>query len=105
MGLDETVNLERLATAFERIASALETMSKIQLDSFAKLYPEREKRAAVIDSPDKEKRDHFSDRAEPGWFDETEAALPSRFQKKFDASNQAKPIQKRRRVVEVPKKQ
>jgi len=105
MGLDDTVNLERLATAFEKIAAALEARNRIELDRLAKSFPpEKEKRAAEVISPDKDKREHYSDRADPEWFEATEAALPSRFQKKFDSGNQAKPVEKRRRVVEVPTK-
>lgn len=106
MSLDDTINLERIATAFERIASALETMSKIQLDSFAKLYPEKEKRAAEVIHPEQEKRDEYSDRADAGWFEAAEAALPkSRFQERLDKANPTRVVEKRRRVVEVPQKQ
>ena len=106
MSLDDTINLERLATAFERIASALETMSKIQLDTYGKLYPEKEKRAAEIIHPDEDKRKEYSDRAEPGWFEATEAALPkSRFQERLDKTNPPRAVEKRRRAVEVPTKQ
>ena len=107
MGLDDTINLERLATAFEKIAAALEHRNRIELDRLAKSFPpEREKRAAEIIHPDEDKRKEYSDRAEPGWFEATEAALPkSRFQEKFDQANPPRTAEKRRRVVEVPTKQ
>lgn len=110
MGLDDTVNLERLATAFEKIAAALEHRNRIELDRLAKSFPpEKEKRAAEIIHPEQAKRDQYSDRADSEWFDETEAALPqTRFKQRFDAANkgnQGGTAEKRRRVVEVPTKQ
>lgn len=108
MSFDDTINLERLATAFEKIAAALEHRNRIELDRLAKSFPpEKEKRAAEVINPDKDKRDQYSDRAESGWFNETEAALPeSRFKNRYDAANkqtEENPA-KRRRVVEVPAK-
>ena len=108
MSLDDTVNLERLATAFEKIAAALQERNRIELDRLAKSFPpEKEKRAAEVINVEKDKRDQYSDRANSEWFDETEAALPpSKFKSRFDAANkqtEASP-EKRRRVVEVPAK-
>ena len=107
MGLDETVNLERLATAFEKIAAALEHRNRIELDRLAKSFPpEKEKRAAEIIHPEQDKRNEYSDRADSGWFEATEAALPkSRFQERLDKTNPPRVSEKRRRVVEVPTKQ
>ena len=85
MGLDDTVNLERLATAFEKIATALDRLATIEHDKFVKQYPpEREKRAAEISKPSDDKREQFSDKPSKEWLEETEAAVPSRFQQKFD---------------------
>jgi len=107
MSLDNTINLERIATAFERIAAALEARNRIELDRLAKLFPpEKEKRAAEILDPKQDKRKQYSDRADSDWFDETEAALPkSRFQEKYDQTNPPRTGEKRRRAVEVPQKQ
>ena len=110
MSLDDTVNLERLATAFEKIAAALENRNRIELDRLGKQYPpEREKRAAEIIRPDDERRQQFSDRASPEWIEETENALPqkkSRFEEKFESTGGPKPVvEKKRRAVEVPKTQ
>lgn len=108
MSLDDTINLDRLATAFEKIAVALQERNRIELDRLAKSFPpEKEKRAAEVIHPEKDKREQYSDRGSPEWFDETEKALPdSKFKLRFDAANkqtEASP-QKRRRVVEVPTK-
>lgn len=109
MGLDDTISLDRIATAFEKIAAALEHRNRIELDRLAKLFPpEKEKRAEVINT-DRDKREQYSDKGSPDWFDETEAATPqSRFQERFhtdSSANKTKPVEKRRRVVEVPGKQ
>jgi hypothetical protein len=108
MGLEETVNLERLATAFEKIAVALQERNRIELDRLGKLFPpEKEKRAAEVIHPEQDKREQYSDRATPEWFDQTEAALPpSKFKTRFDAANKQTEAgtAKRRRVVEVPTK-
>ena len=105
MSLDDTVNLERLATAFEKIAAALQERNTIERDRLVKLFPpEKEKRAAEVIHPEQAKRDEYSDRANPEWFDETEAALPkSRFQERLDKANPPRVVEKRRRAVEVPK--
>ena len=107
---DFVINFERLATAFEKIALALEARNRIELDRLAKSFPpEREKRAAEIIHPDEDKRKEYSDRAGADWFEDAEAALPqTRFKQRFDAANkgnQGGTAEKRRRVVEVPTKQ
>lgn len=107
MGLDDTVNLERLATAFEKLADA---MTRIAVVAERVYPPEKEKRAAEIIDPNADRRDLYGDRARPEWFDETEQALPgkSRFQQRFDeqhpeGAQPAKPA--KRRVAAVPKVQ
>lgn len=85
MGLDDTVNLERLATAFEKLATALDRLATIEHDKFVKQYPpEREKRAAEVIKPDSDKREQYSDKGDPDWFNETEkaAGTPSRFEQR-----------------------
>ena len=85
MGLDDTVNLERLAAAFEKVASALERLAKVEEDRYLKQYPEKPRAVAKVITPDDDKREQFSDKASPGWFAETEKATsPSRFQKRLD---------------------
>lgn len=75
MSLDDTVNLERLAKAFERIADALD-----------RAYPlPREKRAAEIIKPGEDKDEQFNDRGSSQWFEETEqATAKSRFQERLE---------------------
>ena len=103
MGLDDTVNLERLATAFEKIATALDRLVTVEERRFP---PEKPKSAAEIIRPDADKREQFSDKGTAEWFNETEqAAGPSRFQKRFEEENPGKsaekPQQKRRSVTPV----
>lgn len=82
MGLDETVNLERLASAFEKIADALTRLATVEERKFP---PEREKRAAEIIRPEEDKREQYSDKGTDKWFAETEkATAPSRFQQRLD---------------------
>jgi len=87
VGLDETVNLERLATAFERIAAVLERLVILEE---RKNPPEREKRAAEIIRPDEDQREQLSDKPSPGWLKETEE-VASRFQKRLDDNQKPKP--------------
>lgn len=78
MGLDETVSLERIAKAFERIADAMERA----------FPPPKEKRVAEIIRANEDRDKQFSDKAEPSWFDETERALQkSRFQERLESQS------------------
>ena len=107
MSQDDTINLERLATAFEKIAAALQERNTIERDRLVKLFPpEKEKRAAEVIHPEQDKRDEYSDRADSGWFEATEAALPqTRFKERFDKANPQRTAEKRRRTLEVPTRQ
>lgn len=79
MGIDDTVNLERIASALEKIGNALEILT----GNHVKV--ERERRAAEIHRPEQEKREQFSDKASAEWFKETEQATStSRFQQRRD---------------------
>jgi hypothetical protein len=109
MSLDDTVNLERLATAFEKIAASLAERNIIEREKMARQFPlEKPKRAAEIIDPKAEKEREFSDHADPEWFRETERAVPSRFQERLDAAKTSKPRSSepaRARTAPVPKTQ
>jgi hypothetical protein len=92
MGLDDTVNLERLASAFEKIADALTRLATVEE---RKNPPERPKRAAEITRTDDDKREQYSDKASDEWLKETKEALPkSRFQERLDKQS-AEPSKER----------
>lgn len=107
MSLDDTVNLERIATALGRIAAAFEQYNVICRERLRHEFPpEKAKRAPEVIRIESERREQFSDVATDEWMRDTQAALPepSRFQKRFaetDAAH-AKPAPRRRRAVEVP---
>ena len=88
MSLDDTVNLERLATAFEKIAVALDERNKIEREKLLLMFPtKREPKPAEVIRPDEERKKLLDDRPDADWLRDTEAALPpSRFQERFDAS-------------------
>ena len=94
---DEHINFDRLVTAVVRIADALTQLATIEEKRLLKEQPpEVPKRAAeIIKADHSERKDHFSDSADPDWFKETEAATgPSRFQQKFDAEHPGKSAEK-----------
>jgi hypothetical protein len=68
----------RIASAFERIAVALEKIAGIE----DKTKP---RKPAVIERPSDEKKEQFSDRADPEWIEETERTA-SRFRERFDST-------------------
>jgi len=83
---DETIFLHIL----ERIAKAFEEHNRIEREKLEKQYPKaRPAREAEITRTDDDKREQFTDRAEPQWYDETEAALPeSKWAQKLGAWRQ-----------------
>lgn len=92
MSPDDSINLERLATSVEKIASALTDWVTLERERLAKEFPpERQRRAAEVNVRDKDRREQLSDKATPEWIEETEEALPqSRFRKRFDDQQSAK---------------
>ena len=73
-----------LAVAAERIADALAKLAGLQEKRFQKEFPkEKPKRPAVIERATDEKKEQYSDHADPEWVAETEATA-SRFQQRFD---------------------
>jgi len=96
------VSLDRITTAFEKIADALTRLAVVEERKFP---PEKERRAAEIIRSD-ENKELLSDKGTPDWFAETEAATgPSRFQQRLDETRKAEPERtsepKRRRVATV----
>lgn len=78
----------RLLAAVETIATALKDISLTMALRYGKDFPElKAKRPAEITRPDDEKKEQYSDRATPEFFEETERATgPSRFQRRLDES-------------------
>lgn len=108
MGLDDTVNLDRIATALTKLAQAIDQYNILYRRQLDLEHPqEKPKRAPEVISTTDERREQFSDRATDQWMRETEAAMPpetaSRFQKRFNETDaaHAKPAPRRRRAVEV----
>ena len=101
MSPDDSINLERLASSFEKIATALTGYVSLERDRFKKDFPDdRPKRTAEINTRDGEKREQLGDKATDGWFEETEAALPpSRFQERFDEQQKSKKTSGSKKVV------
>lgn len=102
MSLDDTVNLERLATAFEKIALALQERNIIERERMAREFPvsKTERRPAEIIYPKKERDEQSSYKADNEWFEETEKAVPSRFQERLNKQT-SQPA--RGRATTVPK--
>lgn len=110
MGLDDTVNLERIATALTRLAAAFDQYNIICRERLNREFPrEKAKRAPEIINTESERREQFSDKPTDEWLRETLAATPetSRFQKRFDESPNKQPEQapRKRRAVTVPEVQ
>jgi hypothetical protein len=108
MSLDDTVNLGRIASAFEKIALALADSNIIEREKLAREFPlEKERRAAEVIRPDEDKRAQFNDHASPEWLKETEdAAGPSRFQTRLESQKSPKStVPARGRTAPVPKTQ
>ena len=86
MTVDIAKEIERDERAMERVARALERLATVEEKRFKADHPEpKRKRQAVITRPSDEKREQFSDRAEPEWIAETEETV-SRFQQRFESS-------------------
>lgn len=78
---------ERAIKALEGIASALHELAVVQQNRFAKDFPQRVAKPAVIERLGDDKKEQFSDKGTEQWFEETEAATSegkSRFQKRFE---------------------
>lgn len=90
--LDFTVNFERLATAFEKIAAELFERNRIERERLVLEFPvKREPRSIEVTNPHEERRELYSDKPSKEWSEQTEAALPenkSRFQERLDATRQ-----------------
>ena len=109
MGLDDTVNLERIATALVRLAAAFDQYNILYRARLKLEFPpEKAKRAPEVIATESERREQYSDQPSDQWMRDTQAALdnqePSRFQKRFNqAGNSDRPAAPlRRRVAEVP---
>lgn len=105
MSLDDTVNLERIAAALARLATAFEQHNIICRERLQHEFPpEKAKRAPEVIRIEDERREQFSDAASEEWMRETEAAIPgpSRFQKRFNQTEHPAPAPRRKRTVAVP---
>lgn len=107
MSLDDTVNLERIATALTRLAQAFDQYNILTRERLDREYPlEKPKRAPEVISTESERSEQFSDAPSDEWMRDTEAALPgpSRFEQRFSQTDAAtKPeAPRRRRAVAVP---
>lgn len=99
LGLDDTINLQRLASAFEKIAAAMEESNRIERERLTHEFPEKKpaKPAEVID-PNEDRKQLLSDRPTDKWLEETEEALPqSRFAKRLDEARELKERQSKGR--------
>lgn len=108
MGLDNTVNIGRIADAFEKIAAELFERNRIERERLVLEFPvKKEPRPAEVIRPDEERRELLSDKPTKEWVEETEAALPqSRFAKRLDEARQPKSEQPARGgTPKVPKAQ
>ena len=101
-------SFNRLAAAMEQIGAALVERNRIERERLDKQFPpERKKRDAEIYEPERERRESLGDKASDEWVRETENAVPSRFQQRYDAQHPEgtpKREPKVRRVEAVPKR-
>jgi hypothetical protein len=75
-----------MADALSRIADALAKLADVQEKRYDKDYPkERPRLPAVIERPSDEKKEQYSDRADPEWVEETERTA-TRFRERFDSA-------------------
>ena len=110
MGLDDTVNLERIAAALEKLSRAFDQYNILYRDRLNREFPpEKKKRGAeIIVSASESRREEIGDRPTDEWMRDTQAALdnqkPSRFQQRFDQteSSHRQPQARRRRAVALP---
>ena len=83
----EGEDCEMSEDALSKIAEALERLATIEEKKFNLEHPVKPKQEGIIEKPEDEKREQFSDRADASWFAETEAATPegkSRFLERFE---------------------
>lgn len=105
MSLDDTVNLERIAAALTRLATAFEQYNVISRERLKHEFPpEKAKRVPEVIATKSERREQYSDVPDDQWMRDTEAAIPeaSRFQKRFDETEHPAPAPRRKRTVAVP---